>query len=116
MVDDRRRLFHPKKTEKYTESTTGVLIASGIWLRTLFYTSSGYEASQLGMQKIQPHYVKSLKEFRFLRPSPVPGGTPKEQGGGFLPLVGVWFGLGTRKVVTSPPISSLCKKTKKRYK
>ena len=43
-----------KKTEKYTESTTGVFIASGIWLRTLFYTSSAYEASQLGMQKIQP--------------------------------------------------------------
>ena len=43
-----------KKTEKYRESTTGVFIASGIWLRTLFYTSSAYEVSQLGMQKIQP--------------------------------------------------------------
>ena len=43
-----------KKTEKYRESTTGVFIASGIWLRTLFYTSSVGEASQLGMQKIQP--------------------------------------------------------------
>ena len=49
-----RLLSHPKKTEKYRESTTGVFIASGIWLRTLFYTSSVGEASQLGMQKIQP--------------------------------------------------------------
>ena len=44
----------PKKTEKYRERTTEVFIASDIWLRTLFYTSSDYEVSQLGMQKIQP--------------------------------------------------------------
>ncbi len=44
----------PKKTEKYRERTTEVFIASDIWLRTLFYTSSAYEVSQLGMQKIQP--------------------------------------------------------------
>ena len=43
-----------KKTEQYRESTMGVFIASDIWLRTLFYTSSVGEASQLGMQKIQP--------------------------------------------------------------